>query len=162
VKNSLECSHHEDNHHTPLVPKGSRSAAKANPEDAFSRADMDCHRSGYGDHTATGAADRSEEMTDKELLELAAKAICFQYDDVAYDGTLCFGKGRWNPLTDDGDALRLAVKLGLSLKHYYYEGDYFIKVPVNDVAMTEPLATDPYAATRRAIVRAAAEIGKAL
>jgi len=58
----------------------------------------------------------------------------------------------WNPLTDDGDALRLAVKL--ELFHRFY--------------IDEPLATihfdatdpDPYAATRRAIVRAAAEIGK--
>jgi hypothetical protein len=109
-------------------------------------------------------------MSDRELLELAAKAAGMEYPN---GQTYCETLGVWgmlekrpyhwwNPLTDDGDALRLAVKLGLSLKHYYYEGDYFIKVPVNNVAMTEPLAADPYTATRRAIVRAAAEIGKGM
>jgi len=112
-------------------------------------------------------------MTDRELLLDAAKAAGIEGKYIE-NRRLCFGGDweeytgietefyYWNPLTDDGDALRLAVKLGFSLKHYYYEGDYFIKVPVNGVAMTEPLAPDPYAATRRAIVRAAAAIGKEL
>ena len=103
-------------------------------------------------------------MTDKELLELAAKAIglpecgwmgpAFMYvkDNQFTD---------WNPLTDDGDALRLAVKLGLG-----------ISIPLSNkrtdvVTFSGPITSvieahgDPYAATRRAITRAAAEIGKA-
>jgi hypothetical protein len=68
----------------------------------------------------------------------------------------------WNPLTDDGDALRLAVKLGLSIQ----QGTY--KVAVESIPQegdeyfgcTESFNNDQYAATRRAIVRAAAEIGK--
>ena len=111
-------------------------------------------------------------MTDEELLELAAKAAGVPCDGLGpykevqvahyknYSSNWETEHHRWEPLYDDGDALQLAVKLGFSLMHYYYEGDYFIKVPVNDVAMTEPLATDPYAATRRAIVRAAAAIGE--
>ncbi len=76
-------------------------------------------------------------MTDRELLELAAKA--------AGNG---FVIGYWNPLTDDGDALRLAVALGLTARMSYNGQDY------------EAANKDPYAATRRAIVRAAAEIGR--
>lgn len=63
---------------------------------------------------------------------------------------------RWNPLTDDGDALRLAVKMGLEVG---FEGDNFVFA---DGTCSEFLTPDPYAATRRAIVRAAAEIGRAM
>jgi hypothetical protein len=71
----------------------------------------------------------------------------------------------WNPLTDDGDALRLAVKLKID----FYEGEddgpaayagYY--VGTRQRFMTEPHGTEPIAATRRAIVRAAAEIGRSL
>jgi len=96
-------------------------------------------------------------MTDKELLELAAKAA--GYKEYSY-GELSGGDsclylhdtdftGIWNPLTDDGDALRLAVKLGFGITKHW---------PVT--RSTD--GTDPYAATRRAIVRAAAEIGKGM
>jgi len=109
-------------------------------------------------------------MNDKDLLELAAKAAgircdlsepsiitgarhqCF-FDADGYQ----FG---WNPLTDDGDALRLAVKLGL------WVGQHDNGVTVSDSyarfkgTMEEDHANDPYAATRRAIVRAAAAMGK--
>ncbi len=105
-------------------------------------------------------------MTDRKLLELAAKAadvsLCFdttdpQAEPIAFDGN----KGTlWNPLTDDGDALRLAVKLGLHIEVYDDSVDVF-HAPDTDY-VTEPTGDDPYAATRRAIVRAAAEIGKEL
>ena len=89
--------------------------------------------------------------TDRELLELAAKAagmnyaheLCGYYSDPEFNEVV-----QWNPLTDDGDALRLAVKLWLldevSVMNAQYESD------------------DPYAATRRAIVRAAAELGRSM
>ena len=55
-------------------------------------------------------------MTDRELLELAAKAIGmdieFFGDENGFD-CVTDEQEYWNPLTDDGDALRLAVKLGL-------------------------------------------------
>ena len=109
-------------------------------------------------------------MTDRELLELAAKAagILTQswYGNEAYiDGML----SRWNPLTDDGDALRLAVsqKMGIHYETQYYNGEYVEVIEVyhsheDDACqcVTEPLGEDPMAATRRAITRAAAEIGK--
>ena len=54
--------------------------------------------------------------TDRELLELAAKAARYQYAKhggyIVVDGI----PGNWNPLTDDGDALRLAVRLKIDIE----------------------------------------------
>jgi hypothetical protein len=98
-------------------------------------------------------------MTDRELLEKAAKAAgmtecgwmgpAFVYVN---DKTTFV---EWNPLTDDGDALRLAVKLCLNLSLSDVGS-----VDVDGVdTLTEDFGTgDPYAATRRAIVRAAAAL----
>jgi hypothetical protein len=74
----------------------------------------------------------------------------------------------WNPLADDGDALRLAVDLGMDFrivlqKNFATQTGNVTHVSIDDPQWTdrEPHGDDPYAATRRAIVRAAAEIGKA-
>lgn len=62
-------------------------------------------------------------MNDRELLELAAKAagIEAQYSDNFGDFSIVepysMGEQRWNPLTDDGDAFRLAVSLSLVIRH---------------------------------------------
>jgi len=101
------------------------------------------------------------EMNDRELLELAAKAAGVE---VIWNSLCdCFlrsepgvGSVSWSPLTDDGDALRLAVKLGAGLNTSHPKTLCFSTA--NDVI--ESHGSDPYAATRRAIVRAAAEIGK--
>ena len=92
-------------------------------------------------------------MTDRELLELAAKAAGFvSYDHENSLATDMWSKGyRWNPLTDDGDALRLAVKLKFNVVP-----EYTWSAPWDNGGTL----ADPYAATRRAIVRAAAEIGR--
>jgi hypothetical protein len=107
---------------------------------------------------------------DRELLELAAKAA--GYVSHGY-GELCGGSpflylqeadftGIWSSLTDDGDALRLAVKLRIRFDRHTVHP--FVAAFCNDVAgrFEEPDNGDPYAATRRAITRAAAEIGKSL
>ena len=118
-------------------------------------------------------------MTDRELLELAAKAAgavwidpTFPYDEFGRM-MLDFGKGvtEWNPLEDDGDALRLAVKLKIDLLFTLEDIEAIAKyhtVPGGD-EMLSPWACekrgdkqDTYAATRRAIVRAAAEIGRGM
>ena len=106
-------------------------------------------------------------MTDKELLELAAKAagIDLGYWSPTYNA---YWTGEyWNPLTDDGDALRLAVKLGLAIrvleKCVFVESDPETLLGQSQYSELEMYGnSDPYAATRRAIVRAAAEIGKAM
>lgn len=123
----------------------------------------------------------------RELLELAAKAAGVPIFE-STDGTIqarpilvtkCGGgmgtmpyEQEWNPLRDDSTALRLAVSLRLSIDHNHpadqqrwvaadrsgCEGCYS---PVSCVEDEFEEIERP-AATRRAIVRAAAEIGKAM
>ena len=93
--------------------------------------------------------------TDREMLELAAKAAGeltpSWYGNSAYmDGVL----SRWNPLTDDGDALRLAVKLMLFDRRIVFE----LRL---EETRANPRRTDEEI-MRRAIVRAAAAIGETL
>ena len=94
-------------------------------------------------------------MSDRELLELAAKAAGVDGKWLG-DGSLWIGPydggNEWSPLTDDGDALRLAVKLGILC---WRDDDIIWCNGVNSV-----VGTNPYADVRAAIVRAAAEIGK--
>lgn len=112
-------------------------------------------------------------MTDRELLELAAKAVGIKlyvwndFNGVEHYASLDakpYG-AIWNPLKDDGAALRLAVKLGLLIDLMSIEGSAVTK-PCVSVEDSEGLwevqlcDSDPYAATRRAIASAAAEIGK--
>ncbi len=105
--------------------------------------------------------------TDRELLELAAKANGFQVkgwigDRLSFfDPILDSAEYEWNPLTDDGDALRLAVNLNLDVCIHgcsvdVYSGDL-------DEEITEIVDHgESLESTRRAIVRAAAEIGRAM
>lgn len=103
-------------------------------------------------------------MSDRELLEAAAKAVGIEYGAkrsptgslALYIGPI---DGWWNPLTDDGDALRLAVKLEMTI---HCDGDIiWVTEGVSTVISHDELPkADPMAATRRAIVRAAAAIGK--
>jgi hypothetical protein len=105
----------------------------------------------------------------RELLELAAKAagILFRGYDDFYEDYTALDKDldvvhTWNPINSDGDALRLAVKLGL--KMYIFLPDDDIGQPYTEIGRdtAEFHSDDPYAATRLAIVRAAAEIGRAM
>lgn len=117
-------------------------------------------------------------MDDRELLEAAARAAGIQYEwhegcgnalhltDPA--ATAIF----WNPLASDADALRLAVKLGIQIRQYpIYDTPRFAAYAceakwssdaeknIGSEAM-EKYEGDPYAATRRCIVRAAAAMAK--
>ena len=105
-------------------------------------------------------------MTDRELLELAAKAAGIEYDFCRPELGGCqirkgLVSGFWNSLTDDGDAQRLAVKLRIC-SGPNLQGDLAVAFHDDGPSMTEPYEPDPNAATRRAITRAAAEIGKAM
>jgi hypothetical protein len=62
----------------------------------------------------------------------------------------------WNPFHDDGDALRLAVKLGLAVVPY--QADIAALHNASGRSWAEMRGTDAYAAARRAIVRAAAAL----
>lgn len=99
------------------------------------------------------------------MLELAAKAVGIDlwHEDVftkgltrkvSDNGILC-----WNPLEDDGDALRLAVKLEMMVDTMNrvvagYLSDVNIEIDYDEQE------EDPEAAVRLAIVRAAAEVGR--
>lgn len=107
--------------------------------------------------------------TDRELLELAAKAAGIRItrfdtsgNPVRYsDDHGC--EVAWNPLATwgDSDTLRLAVVVGKKLDLYL--GKTIATVDFdNGNSVGEVHGDDPYAATRRAIVRAAAEIGKVM
>ncbi len=115
-------------------------------------------------------------VTDRELLQFAAKAA--GYVVLASlaghaDGTTHWWKGAswglqikgvewiWNPIIDDGDALRLAVKVGLLVDVWLQQKVCIASNQVEDLVDARvEFGADPYAATRRAIVRVAAEIGR--
>ena len=118
-------------------------------------------------------------MTDREMLELAARAAGLK-EFTEINGRFAVRTrftgmqdwSPWNPLTDDGDALRLAVKLGLHVMQYpIYDEPKHSAIAKKSARLLddtcvdmcvgiEVYGSDPYAATRRAIVRAAAEIGR--
>jgi len=98
-------------------------------------------------------------MNDKELLALAAKAAGYKledhYDDDQYYPWCAETKAFWNPLLDDGDALRLMVKLGMDILF-----DQRIVAVTYWATTQEPYSIDMEASTRRAIVKAAATISQ--
>ncbi len=122
-------------------------------------------------------------MSDKELLELAAKAAGIKVHgladkfvaqhDYGPDG-LCVANDRggdslWNPLTDDGDAFRLMVKLNLNLyvdcafenvqaRMVYVENN--VSYDPNYRSIKQDSVTDPLTTARRVIVELAAKLGK--
>ena len=106
--------------------------------------------------------------TDRELLEMAAKAYAdpnISQDSENFIRLIgrdenfgCDVMVQWNPLTNDGDALRLAVKLSIDMS-FNFENAVFVYA--DEVMETlDRNGNDLCAATRRAIVRAAAEIGR--
>jgi len=113
-------------------------------------------------------------MTDKELLELAAKAAGINLKPMEIKNVSEIGddrfigymadpeewvRGWFNPLTDDADAFRLAVTLLFEID--MSNGCVAVRHS-SGVKILEAFNQEPYAATRRAIVRAAAEIGRGM
>lgn len=118
-------------------------------------------------------------MNDRELLEMAAKAAGivgtwtagadFETDPPKRTEEFWLADDcghwlrKWNPLTDDGDALRLALRLQFNLDLGYRGASV-------ENMFGKPLAEElchkdsgrEGECTRRAITRAAAEIGKAM
>jgi hypothetical protein len=101
------------------------------------------------------------EMNDRDLLELAARAagIVERIEENWSEGELPYfhtSNGLWRPLEDDGDALRLANAIGAEIYHgmVVVDTDLHYANITYDHGILESL--------RRAIVRAAAEIGKKL
>lgn len=107
--------------------------------------------------------------TDQELLELAAKAAgieIYGWDDgrayIRYP--FCTFEEEWNPLEDDGNAFRLAVLLHISIGYTApsFSPNWAAIARTWDGAYATEASSDLPSATRRAIVRVAAEIGKGM
>lgn len=101
-------------------------------------------------------------MTDRELLEMAGKAIQVPAKVIGAEPGLYFlykcvdgidgAFPAWNPLKDDGDALRLAVNLpGLDLQYV-----------VASAWQAQATEAGRQGYVRNYIVRVAAEIGKGM
>lgn len=111
-------------------------------------------------------------MGDHELLKLAAEAAGYwvecREDDEIHIKTYKYGDyNRWNPLVDDGEALRLAVKLRLTIDIVEWGTSCQPWTDASDTSGDRCMRhaehkSDPAQATRKAIVRAAAEIGRAM
>jgi len=100
--------------------------------------------------------------TDRELLEAAARAAGLDvkpHPNARISSAMSFvldGKN-WHPLDDDGDALRLAVKLRLQV----HIEDYGTSARLCEGGQWQSgRSSDPAEATRRAIVRAAAAMAE--
>lgn len=104
-------------------------------------------------------------MNTKELLELAAAAVGYEIDQdpPSEDGLWLLGDAPawWNPIDDDGDAFRLAVKMRFRIE-CTDEGQVYIwlgeQLVWNQFALHTDNDQERAAATRIAIVRATAEI----
>lgn len=122
-----------------------------------------------------------EMKTDRELLELAAKAAgykvtwnehwnCFAHVVpiiTTNPPTLSGLRHAWQPLEDDGDSLRLAVKLGITIDdpHQYNTASATVETKCSycggDYKETFVEISDcTISAVRRSIVIAAAKIGE--
>lgn len=113
-------------------------------------------------------------MTDRELLELAAKAVGMNADEAMWHPRAGFvwvkrvdgmrKENAWNPLTDDGDALRLAAKLKIDIE--WQATNPFPEPRVEAYQRNDEgsyfCADEPEDNYRRAIVRAAAKVGEAM
>lgn len=106
-------------------------------------------------------------MIDRETMEYAAKAAGYKFlgvitdDDGKVIGALVkIGQRKvgWKPVVKDGDALRLMVKCDIHITN----NNGAAWANTSELIVIEPHGTDPYAATRRAITRAAAEIGRTM
>lgn len=111
-------------------------------------------------------------MTDREMLELAATAIELEnhyWGEVSTENLLdhvvitTHDDGRvsthkWNPLGDDGDALRLATALMMRIE--IFRNAVCVEAFDGEEEVREEVMVDPSATARLAIVRAAAEIGR--
>lgn len=108
-------------------------------------------------------------MTDRELLELAARAAGLPFSKGGLNAErltmdppnpglwIRGGNSCWNPLLDDGDALRIAVRLRLKIVHT--ESAAFCSRRGKVLAF-EDHGPDAHRATRRVIVRAAAALAQ--
>lgn len=108
--------------------------------------------------------------TDLELLEQAAKAAGLTgFTFINGNGAVYLPKPgimqpyqQWNPLADDGDAMRLMARLNITVSYRENVNGAWVVAEHEGIDFCPESLDGPheYDATRRAIVRAAAQIGK--
>lgn len=101
-------------------------------------------------------------MTDHELCLLAAKAAGYLTETwVGNDAYIAGMMSRWNPLEDDADAFRLMAdcKINVEFENHAVVATSYCDREAIATDCRELFGTDKHAATRRAIVRAAAAMG---
>jgi len=115
-------------------------------------------------------------MSDKEIIEMAAKSIGYK---IAWNSNwhnyqllnpvpdrFGYFKHPWNPLEDNSDAMDIMVKLGMNVNVFLNRAEPFTEVRFqhygSETITEEAHMGDAAKATRRAIVRSAARIGKAM
>lgn len=103
-------------------------------------------------------------MSDRELLELAAKAAKIKYNKkLSTESALFTNNGTWwSPFTNGEQAIELLVKLKINIKHELQSISFSVSAGDNGTAKNgmsmELYGADPLLATYRAIVRAAARM----
>lgn len=102
----------------------------------------------------------TSDMDDMQLLELAAESIDYKLVwQTPYVSMGDFARvPNWNPLRNDWEAFRLAVALNLRINIDFDTDDKCVRVFLGERANAIETG-EPLSATRRAIVRAAAELG---
>lgn len=108
------------------------------------------------------------DMQDRELLELAARAISLpvRWHDGGYYGPTMevmeceAGGSPWNPLSDDGDAFRLMIALQIDIS--FWREDDSVCVSIHGDPRATAVGAIGDIELRRAITRAAAEIGRSM
>lgn len=101
-------------------------------------------------------------MEDRELLELAAKAAGVDGDYSVRADAIVNEDGYWMPHNDDGDAFRLAAKLHIDVEWRNDGRVQCFQLSSDQRPLVESSREDVEANLRRAIVRAAAEIGRSM
>lgn len=115
------------------------------------------------------------DMQDRELLELAAKAAAITGgwgEKIEYHNGFVDLSGYWllegedfsvwNPLADDGDALRLMLALHLDVEFYPDSDSVYVGYREKRRVVVSSVGAIGDIELRRAIVRTAAEIGRAM
>jgi hypothetical protein len=116
-------------------------------------------------------------MNDRELLELAAKSVGYHLEYLSDIPHMIIEEWsgdpsqhpeqraiEWNPLTDDGDALRLAASIPacIVIDHDMHWCGVHLNGERGKYDLGQAFVGDTAECIRRAIVRAAAEIGASM
>lgn len=102
-------------------------------------------------------------MTDREMLELAAKAADLHVKVASNSGRGLKVHGNcnwWNPLADDGDALRLAARLNMDIEINEFFVIVYCPSELGCIRIELEIKEEKMKTARLVITMAAAEIGE--